>query len=235
MTRRPSSTKRNVKEDLDKQCRPWFILSLAGVVTLIIALSLWLSPEPEDPPSLAETPEPVSQVSSVSEKRVPTGQRPSVTVAALPEAPPTPDAPEVDDNVPPPAADGEYRPEPVEFEPTPEQELHYEKTRMFMAEARESLPLIGIRAFNTIEAARKDHQAAIDGTEAATSGGRDNRGLQDGEVWVRIDPARSAEHKEIMAQTADLYRVNTGFEGDVTVVLWVGGQPRVHETFGSPW
>ena len=136
---------------------------------------------------------------------------------------------------------------PDEFVPTDEQELHDQKTRMFIAEAEESLPLIDIRPFNPIEAARRKYQAKVDAgingqtdeaaieEDEAAIEEQDNRSLKDGEVWIRVDPAHSAEHRTIMAQTADLYRVNTGFEGDVTVVLWVGGQPWARETYGPAW
>ena len=62
---------------------------------------------------------------------------------------------------------------------------------------------------------------------------RDDRGLQDGEIWIRIDASKSGEYKEIMAQTADLYRVNTGYREEVTVLLWVGGQVMARETYGE--
>ena len=119
-----------------------------------------------------------------------------------------------------------------------EKELHWQKTQMFMAEAKESLPLIGIRSFDARRATvRSSDEANGVLAEGETSGipGRDDRGLSDGEVWIRIDPGRSREYKEIMAQTADLYLANTGFEGEVTVLLWVGGRVHARETFDPAW
>jgi hypothetical protein len=119
-----------------------------------------------------------------------------------------------------------------------EKDLHWEKTKMFMAEAKESLPLIGVRSFDARRATLRPSDApeamAAD-TETSGIPGRDDRGLSDGEVWIRIDPGRSGEYKEIMAQTADLYRANTGFEGEVTVLLWVGGRVHARETFDPAW
>ncbi|WP_319526476.1 hypothetical protein [uncultured Desulfosarcina sp.] len=139
----------------------------------------------------------------------------------------------------------EENPSVEEFVATAEQELYYQKTRMFMEEARESLPLIGIRAYNPIAAAKRAYQASIAGNASDTSETSeeseasddeqevllDDRGLKDGEIWIRINAANSGEHLEIMAQTADLYRSNTGFDGEVTVMVWVGGQPWIRETF----
>ena len=189
--------------------------------------------------------------------------------------------------------------------PSPQAKLHYQKTQMFMAEAKETLPVIGIRAFNAIRAEERQQQAAAEkGNESVSddkvesistsapysSGGlasagdagetghdgsntqgddgsasddtssgaadpngspaegsqpsendsdgeetmaRDDKGLRDGEIWIRIDPSNSREYKEIMAQTADLYRVDTGYQDEVTVLLWVGGQVMARETYGE--
>jgi len=51
-------------------------------------------------------------------------------------------------------------------------------------------------------------------------------GPSEGHVWIRMDPAYAQQSKEVMAQTADLYRDETGYAGEVTVTLWVGGQPH---------
>jgi hypothetical protein len=137
---------------------------------------------------------------------------------------------------------GENNPELLvdEFVPTAEQELLDQKTRMFIAEAKESLPLIDLRPFNPIEAGKRSYEASkqelgADKDDEAKTESRDNRGLSNGEVWIRIDPGQSSEYKEIMAQTADLYRTNTGYSGEVTVLLWVGGQVWERETYRSPW
>jgi hypothetical protein len=150
---------------------------------------------------------------------------------------------------------------------------------MFEAEARETLPIIGMRSFNPRQATPAERTAsaegastsarargttspssatALEGTasegndsespdpnaalEASASQGedqtvtgtddpRDDRGLTDGEVWIRIDPSQSGQYKEVMAQTADLYRANTDYTGDVKVLLWVGGQVWAKEVY----
>ncbi len=118
------------------------------------------------------------------------------------------------------------------IEPTPEQEFHYQKTQMFIAEAKDKLPLVGIRAFNALQATVRE------GDEPSDSGrnipGRDKKGMRDGEIWIRINGAYSKEQNEIMAQAADLYRSNVDFDGEITVLLWVGGQPIARETY-SAW
>ena len=54
------------------------------------------------------------------------------------------------------------------------------------------------------------------------------------EVWIRIRPENAREMKEIMAQTADLYReyVN-GYGHDIRIVHWVGGQAFAAATYNS--
>jgi len=156
---------------------------------------------------------------------------------------------------------------------------YYQQIRMFEAEARETLPIIGMRSFNPLQA--KPRVRTTSAKEASTSGRaqgttttstssaseetasgggdsesagsnaaledpatedegetasgtgdlRDDRGLRDGEVWIRINPGNSNEFREVMAQTADLYRANTDYTGDVTVLLWVGGQVMAKEVY----
>ncbi|MBN1906181.1 MAG: hypothetical protein JW927_13905 [Deltaproteobacteria bacterium] len=53
----------------------------------------------------------------------------------------------------------------------------------------------------------------------------------DGEIWIRIEAEYASESKDIMAQNADLYRVTTGYEGPVTVTLWVGGRPHMRQVY----
>ncbi len=219
---------------------------LALVAVALLAAGLWLRPasRPDEPPAPAAPPKFDAQEKPASMEAAPVHRKPEPRQAAgKRRAEPPADAPvegtfEDDDGVAvgSPETD-ENRPQSDEFAPTAEQELHYEKMRMFMAEARENLPLIGIRAFDPIAAAQNTHQsenvANIGGdAKAAKSVERDQRGLRDGEVWIRIDPAYSSTHREIMSRTADLYRANTGFTDEVTVVVWVGARPWVRQVFG---
>jgi len=56
-------------------------------------------------------------------------------------------------------------------------------------------------------------------------------GPPDGHVWIRIQAEHSNQYKEIMAQTADLYRAETGYSDTVTVMLWVGGRPYARHSY----
>ena len=121
---------------------------------------------------------------------------------------------------------------PPSSEPSPEAERHYQKTRIFMAEAKESLPVIDIRAFNAMEA---EAQSGPRGNGNANSAPhrelRDGKGLRNGEIWLRISAGSASRYSEVMAQTADLYRANTGYSGDVQVLLWVKGQVIAKESY----
>ncbi|PIE73714.1 MAG: hypothetical protein CSA20_01950 [Deltaproteobacteria bacterium] len=124
---------------------------------------------------------------------------------------------------------------PAEEErPSEEQHLHYQKTQMFIDEAKASLPLLDLRVFNALEAHTEGGEPVSRPNDLRING-RDGRGLRDGEVWVRINPDHSSDFEQVMAQTADLYRANLEYEGEVTVILWVGGQPRAKRTYGQAW
>ena len=53
----------------------------------------------------------------------------------------------------------------------------------------------------------------------------------EGEIWLRIIAEYASEHRDIMAQYADLYRTETGYSGTVTVMLWVGGRPHDRQQY----
>lgn len=228
--------------------RRLFIFGISAVSILAVALWWWPVSQTGDRPTAAIVSPQAPEASRKALKPAPSAQ---VHAPGAADGGAAAVLASGDDNGAPAAPVAEDRPSD-EFIPTAEQELHYQKTQIFMDEARESLPLLGIRAFNPIEAGRYAHRAAIqaaiesdgnaDGGLADTAPAgdeeaveRDGRGLQDGEVWIRVNAAQSGEYREIMAQTADLYRVNTGFEGDVTVIVWVGGQPWARESFGAAW
>lgn len=52
-----------------------------------------------------------------------------------------------------------------------------------------------------------------------------------GEIWLRIPAEYSSEHRDIMAQHAALYRVEAGYSGPITVLLWVGGRPYARQQY----
>lgn len=112
------------------------------------------------------------------------------------------------------------------------QEFEDLKRELFDEEASAVLPLLSVQTF------RYDTAPNNSATNAATadqdqpqalstdkSGPYGHLAPPDGHVWIRIDPAYAQEHKDIMAQAADLYRVETGTSDPVTVMLWVGGRP----------
>ncbi len=136
-----------------------------------------------------------------------------------------------------PAASGRTEPDATEEDPekpTPEQYRHYIKTQMFMDEAKASLPLLDMRAFNALKAKTGDGEPVSQPNDPSIKG-RDSKGLKDGEVWIRINAGYSKNFQEIMAQTADLYRANLEYEGEVTVLLWVGGRPWAKQTYTQAW
>jgi type IV secretory pathway VirB10-like protein len=53
----------------------------------------------------------------------------------------------------------------------------------------------------------------------------------EGEIWLRIPADYAAEHRDIMAQHADLYRMEAGYNGTLTVMLWVGGRPYARHQY----
>jgi hypothetical protein len=117
------------------------------------------------------------------------------------------------------------------------------KNRIYEKEARTSLPTVSIQTHNPVwaleyEAARQaktlggiggvavDEKVTNQGPQPAPQAGEFGM-IQppEGEIWLRIPAAYAAEHKDIMAQNADLYRAETGYSGPVTITLWVGGRP----------
>ena len=53
------------------------------------------------------------------------------------------------------------------------------------------------------------------------------------EIWIRVKPGNAREMREIMAQTADLYRLYAHEHNEnIRAVNWVGGQPWAAATFG---
>jgi hypothetical protein len=106
-------------------------------------------------------------------------------------------------------------------DPVEQRQLAYERSRIFKAVAMEQLPLLAVIPHNPL----------MDGGSKDGDARRSGRNPKEGEVWIRLNAANSREYKEIMAQTADLYRQETLYEGPVTVVLWVGGRPWAQEEF----
>jgi hypothetical protein len=239
MTHHPEPASGIHRPNYAKSRRQLLIACSLVVATIIVLLWLWPAPMPDNRPS------PVGEAPAVSDSELSADKAASIepestgAEVSRMNADPVATGPATNENEDMFSV-GENNPEPLvdEFVPTAEQELLDQKTRMFIAEAKESLPLLDIRPFYPIDAARQQYEAkgtTDEEDDAVENEPRDLRGLKNGEVWIRIDPAYSAEYPSIMAQTADLYRVNTGYEGEIKVMLWVGGRPWASETYGAPW
>jgi hypothetical protein len=91
-------------------------------------------------------------------------------------------------------------------EDDPQKQLQYALTKQFEAEALDIFPLHTVESYNPLKKTGEF-------------------GPAEGEVWIRMKVEHSPEHKDIMAQVADHYKMVTRYEKPVTVLLWVGGRP----------
>ncbi len=100
-----------------------------------------------------------------------------------------------------------------------EQANIYRRAQVFRDEALEVFPLLSM-SIHTPEFMADKNSGGI--------------GPRSGEIWIRIKPENSGEMKEIMAQTADLYRQYVKeYDRPVRIVLWVGGQIWAVSTYGT--
>ena len=79
--------------------------------------------------------------------------------------------------------------------------------------------------------ADSDTEAPLGPLPAPESGEFGNIQPPEGEIWLRIPADYASEHRDIMAQNADLYRSETGWTGPLTVMLWVGGRPYYRQIY----
>jgi len=116
----------------------------------------------------------------------------------------------------------------------------YMRNQKYETEARATLPILSLQTHNPIWAleyqvgARAGNRGALQTSgakslqgplPAPTAGEFGQIQPQEGEIWLRIPAAYAAEHRDIMAQNADLYRAITGYKDPLVVTLWVGGRP----------
>ena len=87
----------------------------------------------------------------------------------------------------------------------------YELNKEFEEEAKETLPLLSIQTNNPLN------------TKAF--------GPRRGEIWVRVKPDNARELKQVMKKLGELYRSQTGYDGTITIMHWVGGRPHLKMTF----
>jgi hypothetical protein len=110
------------------------------------------------------------------------------------------------------------------------------KREMFDEEASTVLPLLSVQSFR--HSADPQEEGSLEGPQpqflpVAKSGPFGRLAPPDGHVWIRIDADHAREYAEIMAQTADLYRAETGYAEPVTVLLWVGGRPYSKQVYSD--
>lgn len=154
---------------------------------------------------------------------------------------------QVADTVPenPPSKEDEIATQPTEETIDPvrlaEAELALVNNQIYEDVARDTLPSLSIQTHNPVwvleqEAAgegsvswdEEDQSGPLPAPEAGEFGMIQP---SEGEIWIRIPVDYASEHRDVMAQYADLYRTETGYEGTVTVMLWVGGRPHDRQQY----
>jgi hypothetical protein len=128
-------------------------------------------------------------------------------------------------------------------------ELELVNNQIYEEVARSTLPPLSIQTHNPVwqleQEAAQGNTVSDDGPssditltesqtgplEAPESGEFGNIQPPEGEIWLRIPAEYSQEHRDIMAQHADLYRVESGYSGPITVMLWVGGRPYARQQY----
>ncbi|MCD4719830.1 MAG: hypothetical protein K8S13_08210 [Desulfobacula sp.] len=101
-----------------------------------------------------------------------------------------------------------------------DEEAVYLTAQVFRDEALETFPVYTVRIHKPESIGSDFEESGSQAAEQKAFGPGSN------EIWIRIKPENAREMKEVMAQTADLYRqyVNE-YDKDVKVINWVGGQP----------
>lgn len=125
-------------------------------------------------------------------------------------------------------------------------ELELLHNQLYEEEAKATLPTLSVQTHNPVwqleyeeEQPRKDVSSAEETTEknkpkalaTPEAGAFGNIQPPEGEIWLRIPVDYSTEHRDIMAQHADLFRIETGYTKPVTVTLWVGGRPYARQMY----
>ena len=121
-------------------------------------------------------------------------------------------------------------------------ELALVNNQIYEEVARETLPTLSIQTHNPVWALEYAAEHGMDDPgyssgetsgplPAPRSGPFGNIQPPEGEIWLRIPPDFADEHRDIMAENADLYRVETGYSDPVTITLWVGGRPYTRQQY----
>lgn len=112
-------------------------------------------------------------------------------------------------------------------------ELELVNNQIYEEVAQETLPILSIQTHNPVwvlEDAATD-AAGINKQDKRSGPFGTNIQPEENEIWLRIPAAHANEHREIMAENADLYRSETGTNESVTVTLWVGGRPYYRQQY----
>ena len=114
-----------------------------------------------------------------------------------------------------------------------EAELSLVNNRIYEEVAREILPTLSIQTHDPIWVLEDDAADAVGSAEKKRRSGPFGTNIQpaENEIWLRIPPDYAGEHRDIMAENADLYRAETGTNEPVTVMLWVGGRPYARQQY----
>ncbi|MBT8339385.1 MAG: hypothetical protein HKP58_14435 [Desulfatitalea sp.] len=110
------------------------------------------------------------------------------------------------------------------------------KNQIYEDTAWATLPTLSLQTHNPVWAlahtAAAGAQSGNSGPQPAPEAGPFGK-IQpmEGEIWLRIPPEYTGEYRDIMAQNADLFRAETGYDGPITVTLWVGGRPYKREIY----
>jgi hypothetical protein len=122
-------------------------------------------------------------------------------------------------------------------------ELELVNNQIYEDVARDTLPTLSIQTHNPVWVLeQKSAPGEADSDDASDVGNQypmpapesgEFGKLQppEGEIWLRIPADYASEHRDIMAQHADLYRTETGYSDAVTIVLWVGGRPYAKQQY----
>ncbi|WP_028319511.1 hypothetical protein [Desulfobulbus elongatus] len=210
---------------------------LCGVGAL--AVIRWQQPPaPEQAAAVAPAPAPA----------IPTPAKP---VLAVVPAQPKPQQQQVASSAPPVQKAEPQDAVAIDPKRLAEAETALVRNRMYEQKARTTLPTLSLQTHNPVWALeqeaeeRKRRAEAGQAGEAPTPADASNPGPQaapesgpfgniqppDGEIWLRIPVDNAKEFRDIMAQNADLYRAETGFDKPVTVTLWVGGRVYARQQF----
>lgn len=178
---------------------------------------------------------------------------PALATATPAHAPVTPAPRQVGEPDPPPVPPmkAEAQTGPVAIDPVrlAEAEAHLARNRIYEQKARSTLPTLSLQTHNPVWALQQEAEQHRRRAEAGKSsqdqpqtvpqgpqpapesGPFGNIQPPEGEIWLRIPVDNAREFKDIMAQNADLFRVEAQYGKPVTVTLWVGGRVYARQQY----